>query len=143
MATVNSPAGFGWERPADLSDRRVLKRLGPAAVRAFLRMTELWELRDEDARQLLGGMSNGAFYEMKKKVRTTLDQDRMTRISVLTGIFKALNILYSKKLADRWMQLTNENPMFEGATPLAYMSKGGLPAMLRVRQLLDTRRGGR
>jgi hypothetical protein len=32
--------------------------------------------------------------------------------------------------------------MFEGATPLTYMMKGGLPAMLRVRQLLDARRGG-
>ena len=67
----------------------------------------------------------------------------VTRISILTGIFKGLNILYSKKLADRWIQLPNENPMIEGETPLTYMIKGGLPAMLRVRQLLDSRRGGR
>jgi hypothetical protein len=106
-------------------------------------MCELWELRDEDARQLLGGMSNGAFYELKRKSRATLDQDRLTRISILTGIFKALNILYSKKLADRWVQLPNENPMFAGDTPFACMIKGGQPAMLRVRQLLDSRRGGR
>jgi hypothetical protein len=32
--------------------------------------------------------------------------------------------------------------MFGGETPLAYMVKGGVPAMLRVRQLLDARRGG-
>jgi hypothetical protein len=136
-------AGIVWEKPADLSSREVQKRLGPAAVRAFLRIHELWELRDEDARQLLGGMSNGAFYELKRKARGTLDQDRLTRISILTGIFKALNILYGKKLADRWVQLPNENPMFGGETPLAYMIKGGQPAMLRVRQLLDARRGGR
>jgi hypothetical protein len=143
MATLNRlPAGISWERPADLSDKNVLKRLSPPAVRAFLKMSELWELRDEDARRVLGGMSNGAFYEWKRKSRGPLDQDRLTRISVLTGIFKALNILYSKKLADRWVQLPNENPMFEGDTPLTYMIKGGLPAMLRVRQLLDARRGG-
>lgn len=143
MATLNRlPAGISWERPADLSDKNVLKRLSPPAARAFLKMSELWELRDEDARRVLGGMSNGAFYEWKKKSRGPLDQDRLTRISVLTGIFKALNILYSKKLADRWVQLPNENPMFEGDTPLTYMIKGGLPAMLRVRQLLDARRGG-
>jgi hypothetical protein len=41
------------------------------------------------------------------------------------------------------MQLPNENPMFAGDTPLCYLTKGGLPAMLRVRQLLDSRRGGR
>jgi hypothetical protein len=144
VATVNQlGAGVAWEKPADLSSRDVQKRLGPSAVKAFLKIRELWDLRDEDARQLLGGISNGAFYELKKKARGTLDQDRLTRISLLTGIFKGLNILYSKKLADRWIRLPNENPMFEGETPLTYLIKGGLPAMVRVRQLLDARRGGR
>ena len=145
MVTANQLAstGVAWEKPVDLSNKDVLARLTPSAVKAFLMISEGWKLRDEDARQLLGGMSNGAFYELKRRLRGTLDQDRMTRISVLIGIFKALNILYSKNLADRWVQLPNENPMFEGETPLAYMIKGGQPAMMRVRQLLDSRRGGR
>jgi uncharacterized protein (DUF2384 family) len=145
MVTANQLAstGIAWEKPVDLSNKDVLARLTPSAVKAFLMISEGWKLRDEDARQLLGGMSNGAFYELKKKSRGTLDQDRMTRISALIGIFKALNILYSKNLADRWVQLPNENPMFEGATPLSYIIKGGQPAMMRVRQLLDSRRGGR
>src|SRR5271163_110315 len=134
-------AGIAWEKPADLSSKDALKRLSPSAVKGFLRLCGLWELRDEDARLLLGGISNGAFYELKRKARGTLDQDRLTRVSLLTGIFKALNILYSKKLADRWMQLPNENPMFEGEAPLSYVIQGGVPAMLRVRQLLDSRRG--
>ena len=143
LAILHQPgAGIRWEEPADLSRKDVQKRLGPAAVRSFLKLSELWELRDEDTRQLLGGMSNGAFYELKRKARGTLDQDRLTRISLLIGIFKALNILYSKKLADRWVQVPNENPMFAGEAPLTYMIKGGQPAMLRVRQLLDARRGG-
>ena len=58
------------------------------------------------------------------------------------GIFKALNILYGTKLADAWVQLPNANPVFGGQTPLACMLKGGMPSMLRVRQLLDARRGG-
>ena len=145
MATLHRVnAGVAWEQPADLSSKDLQRSLSPAAVRAFVKIQDLWKLRDEDARSLLGGISNGAFYELKKKKSaTTLDQDRLTRISVLVGIFKALNILYSKKLADRWIQLPNENPMFEGKTPLAYMTRGGLPGLLRVRQLLDSRRGGR
>jgi Protein of unknown function (DUF2384) len=144
LAILNQlPAGVAWRQPADLSGKDVQKRLSPAALKAFLRLRELWDLRDEDARQLLGGISNGAFYELKKNLRVRLDQDRLTRISILTGIFKALNILYSKKLADCWMRLPNDNPMFAGDTPLSYITKGGLPAMLRVRQLLDSRRGGR
>jgi len=144
MATLNQlRAGIAWEKPADLSSKAVQKRLSPSAVRAFLKIRELWELRDEDARHVLGGISNGAFYELKRKARSSRGQDRLTRISVLTGSFEALNILYSKKLADRWIQLPNENPMFEGETPLTYIVRGGLPAMLRIRQLLDSRRGGR
>lgn len=151
MATLHQlPAAITWTQPADLSSKDTLRRLSPAAVKGFLKMADLWEVRDEEARQLLGGISNGAYYELKraahdsrKTARPLLDQDRLTRISILTGIFKALNILYSQKLSDRWVQLPNSNPMFAGETPLAYMRKGGLPAMLRVRQLLDARRGGR
>jgi hypothetical protein len=143
MATLNRlPAGIGWDQPADLSNKDVARRLSPPAAKSFLKIVSLWELRDEDARQLLGGISNGAYYDLKKKGTRILNQDRLTRISLLTGIFKALNILYSKKLADRWIQLPNTNPMFGGETPLAYMIRGGLPATLRVRQLLDARRGG-
>ena len=58
------------------------------------------------------------------------------------GIFKALNILYSSRLADAWITLPNTNPMFRGNTPLAYMLRLGQPGMMHVRQLLDARRGG-
>ena len=87
-------------------------------------------------------MSNGPFYEMKKNPDRTLDADTLTRLSYLVGIFKALNILYSATLADAWIQRPNSNRIFGGQTPLAYMIKGGLPAMQVVRRLLDARRGG-
>jgi hypothetical protein len=45
-------------------------------------------------------------------------------------------------LADAWITLPNSNRIFGGQTPLAYMMKGGLPAMQTVRRLLDARRGG-
>jgi Protein of unknown function (DUF2384) len=143
VATFNRPlVSAALDSPTDLSDRDVAKRLSPPASRAFVKMATVWNLRDEDARKVLGGISNGAYYELKRKGSRSLDQDRLTRISLLTGIFKALNILYSKRLADRWVQLPNANPIFAGKPPLAYMIRGGLPAILRVRQLLDARRGG-
>lgn len=139
--------GAALDQPADLSSRAVQEKLSPVAIRAFFRMAAHWQLRDEDARGLIGGVSNGSFYQLKRgPVKAagakTLDQDKLTRVSLLVGIFKALNILYSTKLADAWVQLPNSNPIFGGQTPLAYMLRGGLPAMLRVRQLLDARRGG-
>ena len=133
--------GIRWDRPADLSSREVQEKLSLVAARAFFTLASHWKLRDEDARALLGGMSNGSFYQLKRAPRT-LDQDKLTRISLLVGIFKALNILYSAKLADAWVQRPNTNPLFGGESPLARMLKGGVPAMLHVRQLLDARRGG-
>ena len=82
MAT-RSLVSAGLDRPADLSNKDVAKRLSPSAVKAFLKIAGLWELRDEDARQLLGGISNGAYYQLKKEGSRTLDQDRLDRKSVV------------------------------------------------------------
>ena len=126
----------------DLSRPEERRRLSPGALRAFFNIMERWGVRDEDARQLLGGISNGKYYQLKQDPDHVLEQDRLQRISYLIGIFKALNILYGTRLADSWIQLANSNPLFTGRTPLTYMLQGGTPAMEVVRRLLDARRGG-
>jgi hypothetical protein len=141
-APLIQSTGISWNEPADLSRRPIQQRLSPTAIRAFFRIATAWRLRDEDARGLLGGISNGSFYQLKGGAKKRLDQDMLTRISLLIGIFSALNILYSAKLADAWIQLPNTNSMFNGESPLVYMLRGGQPAMMHVRQLLDARRGG-
>jgi hypothetical protein len=126
----------------DLSDKDTRARLSASALKAFFNIMEHWQVRDEDARALLGGVSNGPFYEMKKNPDRVLEADKLLRVSYLVGIFKALNILYSEKLADAWVQRPNSNRLFGGETALAYMIKGGVPALQTVRRLLDARRGG-
>ena len=127
---------------ADLHVREARERLSPAALKAFFNIMTRWKVRDEDARALLGGVSNGPFYEMKRNPDRLLESDRLMRVSYLIGIFKALRILHSDTLADEWVHLPNSNPIFAGATPLAYMMRGGLPALQTVRRLLDARRAG-
>lgn len=126
----------------DLTARAERERLSGPGLRAFFRIMETWSVRDEDARALLGGMTNGPYYKLKSHPEKTLDTDVLTRISLTVGIFKALNVLYGEKLADEWVRLANNNRLFGGRTPLAYMARGGIPAMQTVRQLLDARRGG-
>lgn len=126
----------------DLSDRAERARLTADAVRAFFNIMDCWKIRDDDARRLLGGISNGAYYALKKSPRRPLDEDRLRRISFLVGIFKALNILYGDELADLWMQRPNRNRIFGGLTPCEYLARGGLPAFASVRKLLDARRSG-
>ena len=130
------------DAPADLAAREERDRLSKPALKAFFNIMARWKVRDEDARALMGGVSNNPFYEMKKHADHVLEADRLTRISYLIGIYKALHILHSDTLADEWMRLPNANPIFDGATPLAYVMRGGLPAMQIVRRLLDARRAG-
>ena len=144
MATLQSTAaGFSVDRLIDLSDRQTQERYSRRARAAFFKVVDTWHVRDEDAKQLLGGVSNGMYYQLKSGQEKTLNQDELTRISLLIGIFKALNILYSHKLADAWIGLPNSNPMFKGERPLTYLIHGGVPAFMHVRQLLDARRGSR
>ena len=133
---------YRTDRAPDLGARAERGRLSAPGLKAFFAIMREWKVRDEDARMLLGGVSNGPFYEMKRHPQRTLDTDRLMRISYLIGIYKALHILHADALADEWVQLPNRNPIFGGQTPLAYMLRGGLPAMQTVRRLLDARRAG-
>jgi len=143
MATLAYPATRYSVSPiVDLTSKTERERLSPSAIGAFFKIMECWRVKDEDAKQLLGGITNGPYYELKKDRKRVLDSDKLTRISYLIGIFKALNILHGKKLADEWVTLPNTNRIFGGLSPLAYMIKGGTPAMQTVRRLLDARRGG-
>ena len=128
--------------PVDLSDRAERERLGSDAARAFINIMARNKIHDADARGLLGGMSNGAYYALKKQPGRLLDEDRIRRVSYLVGIFGALNALYGEELADRWMTLPNRNRIFGGLTPVDYLLRVGLPAFATLRRLLDARRGG-
>jgi hypothetical protein len=128
--------------PPDLGAPAERARLSAPGLKAFFNIMAKWQVRDADARALLGGVSNGPFYEMKRSPDRVLDADRLMRVSYLVGIFKALHILHGRSLADEWAQLPNRNPIFGSQTPLAYMIRGGLPAMQTVRRLLDARRAG-
>jgi uncharacterized protein (DUF2384 family) len=134
--------GLEQRKVPDLGEPATRKRLSPAAIAAFFRIADAWNLGNEDAMRLLGGVSHGRYYGLKKTHKGLLTQDELTRVSLLIGIFKALNILFARKLADRWISLANSNPMFNGASPLVSLIEGGMPAMVQVRRLLDSRRGG-
>ena len=130
-------------RPVNLASKDERARLSASALKGFFRLAKRWNLRDDDTKQLLGGVSNGPYYEMKRHPgNRVLDPDTLLRISYLLGIFKALSSLHGQPLADEWISLPNSNRIFGGGTPLGYMIQGGLPAMSTVRRLLDARQAG-
>ena len=135
--------GLDLRKLPDLAAATTRSRLSRPAIEAFFAIVEKWDLRNEDAMALLGGTSHGRYYELKKNRKGLLSQDELTRISLLIGIFKALNILFNQRLANQWTKRPNSNPMFNEAPPLELLVRGGVPGMISVRRLLDARRGGR
>jgi uncharacterized protein (DUF2384 family) len=144
LAPVIAPdLGLDRRKMPDLTDAATRKRLSPAAIAVFFQIVEKWDVKNEEAMLLLGGISHGRYYALKKTGRGVLTQDELTRVSLLIGIFKALNILFQQRLANQWMSRPNSNPLFHDAPPLETIKNGGVPGMLEVRRLLDARRGGR
>ena len=135
-------AGYDFDTGADLGDASERAELSSAAIKAFLNLRKKWGLNEEDSRALLGGGASSTFHAWKTNPHRTLDQDTLTRISLLLGIYKALNIYFGKPWADSWITLGNRGPVFMGRTPLAYMMQRGQPGMLEVRRMLDAWRGG-
>src|ERR1700688_3148430 len=135
--------GLDSSKVPDLGDAATRGRLSKPAIVAFFALADKWDLRNEDAMGLLDGISHGRYYELKKNRKGLLSQDELTRISLLIGVFTALNILFSQRLANQWPSRPNSNAMFNNAPPLQLLVRGGVPAMIGVRRLLDSRRGGR
>jgi len=147
MATLPVPpiiAGYSFDRSPNLADAGERARLSPSAIKAFLNIAKKWELSEAQARGLLGGIASSTFHTWKTEPRgRRLDQDTLTRISLVIGIYKALHIYFGKPWADRWVALANRGPMFVGQAPIDYMLRQGQPGMMQVRRMLDAWRGGR
>jgi uncharacterized protein (DUF2384 family) len=135
--------GLDLRKLPDLADPAVRSRLSRPAIAAFFSIVDKWRVRNEEAMALLGGASHGRYFDLKKSRKGLLSQDELTRISLLIGIFKALNILFAQRLANQWISRPNSNPMFNDSPPLQFLKRAGVPGMIGVRRLLDSRRGGR
>lgn len=143
MTQETATAGFARIPPEGRTDPGVRKRFSGPALRSFFNVASNWKLTTKEQRALLGWPSESTYFNYKKGEGGVLSYDTLTRISLMLGMFKDLNILYPERsLADRWVKLPNSNPMFAGETPAAFMMTGGMDAMFSVRRLLDGRRGG-
>lgn len=116
--------------------------LDAVAIKAFRRLAEAWALTNEEA-AALADVAPRTWTRIKQDDWTgRLGQDQRLRVSALVGLYKGLHLYFSDGLADRWVKRQNEGPLFRGASPLAFMREGGLPAIMQTRNYLDAVRGG-
>jgi hypothetical protein len=127
----------------DLSKEEIRADLTPAAIDAFLTLSDIWRLSTKQAVALLGEGSERTWFRIKaREWEGILSQDSLTRVSALVGIYKGLHLLFSERLADEWVRRPNTEPLFRGTAPIDVMIADGIPAMIQTRGYIDALRGG-
>jgi hypothetical protein len=111
----------------------------PALLAGFFGIMHRWGVDNATARVILGEPAERTFYKWKTGEVGTLPGDTVRRIGYVSGIWKALEILYSDpSQADRWIYRPNR--AFGGQTPLTRMAAGDVTDLAAVRQYLDAAR---
>jgi hypothetical protein len=109
------------------------------AMRGFFRIMELWRVDAAHARAILGHPPERTFYKWRAGEVGAVPFDVVRRIGYVSGIWKALQILYSDPAqADSWVRRPNRQ--FGGQSPLERMSAGDVTDLAAVRQYLDAAR---
>jgi Protein of unknown function (DUF2384) len=120
----------------------VRKRLSGPALRTFFNIAGGWGLSVAEQRALLGWPAASTYHKYKARDHGALSYDTLTRLSLILGIYKSLQVLYpDQQFADAWMRMPNSNPAFGGGTPLSLAVNTGIDGLYRIRRLLDARRG--
>ena len=113
-----------------------------ALIKAVVRTADNWALTNAESAALFD-VPTATWSRMKAGTYNgTLDQDKVTRASLMIGLFKGLRLLFNGPLTYGWPKAANAGPDFLGRTPIEVMIAGGIPAMMRVRQHVDALRGG-
>ncbi len=111
-------------------------------VKAVVRAAKAWNLSNAEAAALFD-VPSATWSRMKAGTyKGVLDQDKVTRASLLIGLYKGLRLLFNGPLTHGWPKTANAGPGFNGKSPVQVMSEGGIPAMMKVRQHIDALRGG-
>ena len=118
--------------------------MSAAGLRAFFNIARDWSLAIDEQIVLLGSPGRSTFFKWKQAPSSArLSRDTLERLSLLLGIYKALQILLPEPAAaDGWIKRPNSAPPFGGASALDRMLAGNVSDLVAVRQYLDAMRGG-
>ena len=121
-----------------------LTEMSAAGLRAFFNIARDWDLSVDEQIVLLGSPGRSTFFKWKQDPQSArLGRDTLERLSLLLGIYKALQILLPQPAsADAWIKRPNSAPPFGGRRALDRMLAGNVSDLVAVRQYLDAMRGG-
>lgn len=106
---------------------------------AFFRIMEAWQIRPK-GQQILLAASSSWLANARAGKTVTLTRDQQDRVSLVLGIYKALETLFPNPQAqDAWM--TTPNADFGGQRPLDRALGGSVTDLAAIRAYLDGMRG--
>ncbi|CAN0627536.1 DUF2384 domain-containing protein [Burkholderia multivorans] len=140
LTVMSEPA----HSPRRTSSRASVSQMSAAGLRAFFNIARDWALSADEQIVLLGSPGRSTFFKWKASPESArVPRDTLERLSLLLGIYKALQILLPQPAAaDAWVRRPNDAPPFGGRRALDRMLAGNVSDLVAVRQYLDAMRGG-
>jgi hypothetical protein len=126
------------------ASRPGIAEMSAAGLRAFFKIAESWTLSADEQIVLLGTPGRSTYFKWKQQPESArLGRDTLERLSLVLGIYKALQILLPQAdIADGWIKRPNTAVPFGGKRALDRMLAGNVSDLIAVRQYLDAMRGG-
>jgi hypothetical protein len=95
-------------------------------------------------KQAILAIPKSTFHRYQKDNNTvSLNNDQLERLSYLTNIHQALRLVFSNPdNVYGYMGMVNNNPYFNGRTPLSIISSGNFGALYEVFKRIDFMRSG-
>lgn len=119
------------------------ERARHAALRAVLRLLDLWQCSEKEKTALLGVGRSTLHKYQNRPDSARVSNDLLERLSYLLNIHQALRTLFgNRENVYGFVRLANRTPFFNGASPMDVMTNGRVASLYEVHRQLDGLRGG-
>ncbi|QNU61639.1 antitoxin Xre-like helix-turn-helix domain-containing protein [Vreelandella titanicae] len=124
----------------DISQNRAAAAIG---LKTAVRILDKWRASGEQGEAILR-VSHSTYARARRGDldEIKLDSDQLTRISYLLNIHAALRMIFDNpENLYGFVNLVNDNPYFNGRTPLEIMGSGDFAALYETFKRIDSLRG--
>lgn len=113
-------------------------KTGADGLKTALNILEKWACSNEQTLRILGMKHTTITYASEAADQESLSDDQIKRISYILNIHAVLRMLFDNPdNVYRFMSMRNNNPYFDGRTPLDIISTGNLASLHDVFAHLD------
>lgn len=114
-----------------------VEELAAPGLRAFFGIAKAWELEDQESLAILGSPPREIFEAWRVGAVSQATPQLIMRIGHVLGIYRASSALLGDTATVRtWLRGRNLAPVFNGGTPIEYLTRGSVADLATVREYL-------